>query len=616
MKTCISLYSVRCTLFLLPLLGILLLPQASAASKAGAPPGTDVLVVGSGMAGLSAALESARGGARVLVIDMASVFGGHAVMSGADVAIVDTPLQRALNVKDSADLAYEDFIRWGEDNDREWVRYYVEHSREDIYDWLTALGVTFDGLRPYPGNTVPRAHTTKGLGLGLVGPVYRACLENPNIRFQWNEEVVRLLLEDGRITGVRTRSTRSGKIKLYDARAVVLATGGFQSNLALVRQNWPKGTPIPDHLLAGSGINSMGSGLGLAKQVGGALSNLDHQWNYQRGLPDPRYPGSGRGLNAGVARSIWVNSQGKRFVNEDASSPETLRAVLKQEQATYWAVFDEKGKDSLYVIGTGWNPASIEHWIVKNPTLLERADSIEDLAKLIGVPAGSLAATVSNYNTMAADGNDTDFGRFHKVLSSSHSSADLPFTIGQPPFYALEFFPMTRKSMGGISIDRFSHVVDDANHPIAGLYAAGEAAGLAGINGKAALEGTFLGPSILTGRVAGRTAVSDLGIKPSTSTTVVSRITPANATSGASNGRSTSAPTTSQDCLRCHNLMQSVAMQRPGYWHFERAHQLVLEHQLECVSCHSGMSKESVAELHKIDRLAQSQICSVCHHSQ
>jgi flavocytochrome c len=590
--------------------------QASAESKAAPTPGPDVLVVGSGMAGLSAALESARSGAKVLVIDMASVFGGHAVMSGADVAIVDTPLQHARNVKDSADLAYEDFIHWGEDNNREWVRYYVEHSREDIYDWLTALGVTFDGLRPYPGNSVPRAHMTQGLGLGLVGPVYRACLENPNIRFQWNMEVVRLILKDGHIAGVRARSTRSGEIKVYDARAVVLATGGFQSNLALVRQNWPKTTPIPAQLLAGSGINSMGSGLRLAKQVGGALSNLDHQWNYQRGLPDPRYPGSGRGLNAGVARSIWINAQGNRFVNEDASSPETLRALLEQPQSTYWSIFDEHGKASLFVVGTGWNQESIEHWILQNPTLLKRADSIEDLAKLIGVPAKSLATTISNYNAMASRGDDADFGRFHKVPLSSNSSADLPFTIGEPPFYALDFFPMTRKSMGGVTIDRFSRVVDDANRPIAGLYAAGEAAGLAGINGKAALEGTFLGPSILTGRVAGRTAVSDLGIKMATSTTVLSSITPTNATSGTSTSRSALTPTTNQDCLRCHNLKASVAMQRPGYWHFERAHQIVLEQQLQCTTCHSGMSNMFDEKQHKIDRLAQSQICSICHNSQ
>ena len=134
------------------------------------------------MAGLAAALESARDGATVLVIDMASVFGGHAVMSGADVTMIDTPLQREKGVRDGPDLAFEDFIRWGGDDNREWVRYYVDHSREEIYDWLTAQGVVFDGLRLYPGNRVPRAHTTKGLGLGLVGPVYRRVWQTRTFR--------------------------------------------------------------------------------------------------------------------------------------------------------------------------------------------------------------------------------------------------------------------------------------------------------------------------------------------------------------------------------------------------------------------------------------------------
>src|SRR5581483_11377652 len=129
------------------------------------------------------------------------------------------------------------------------------------------------------------------------------------------------------------------------------------------------------------------------------------------------------------------------------------------------------------------------------------------------------------------------------------------------------------------------------------------------------LEGTFLGPSILTGRMAGRTAVSDLGIKAATSTTVSSSVVPTNATSGTSNEHQALAPEANQDCLGCHSLKESVALRRPGYWHFERAHQLVLERQLQCVSCHSGMSSTFDEKQHQIDRLAQSQICSICHNS-
>ena len=577
----------------------------------------DIVVVGAGMAGLAAALEGARDGATVLVIDMASVFGGHAVMSGADMTMIDTPLQREKGVRDSPDLAYDDFIRWGPDNDREWVRYYVDHSRDEIYDWLTAQGVVFNGLRLYPGNRLPRAHTTQGLGLGLVGPVYRACLANPNISFAWNTEVKDLTVEAGRVTGVRTRSTRTGETGMYRSHAVILATGGFQSNLTLVRQYWPKDTPVPERLLAGSGINSMGSGLELARKVGGAVSNLDHQWNYQRGLPDPRYPGTERGLNAGVDDSLWVNAQGKRFVDEEGSSPETLRALLQQRPAAYWVIFDESAKATLYVIGTGWNQASLEHWILNNPDLLKRGDSVRELAAQTGLPPDTLASTVTRYNAMISDGTDIDFGRFGKRAAQDPTDRSVPPKIERPPFYALELFPLTRKSMGGIAIDRLTRVLDSANRPVVGLYAAGEAAGLAGINGRAALEGTFLGPSVLTGRIAGRSAAAQISPHLLLSDAPSIAASPASSMPAATPLPTAPAPTwSSRDCTGCHNLEALVGTPRPGYWHFERAHRLVLDRKLECAECHGEMNATFDPQRHHINRLQQSRICSKCHASE
>jgi len=578
-----------------------------------APQTADVLIIGAGMAGLSAALESARGGANVLVIDMASVFGGHAVMAGGDITIIDTPLQRAKNIKDSPDLAYGDFMRWGIDNNAEWVRYYVDHSREEIYDWLVDLGVEFTGVRPYPGSSVARAHKTKDRGLGLVAPVYRACLKNPNIRFAWNTKVLHLIVNNGRVVGAMTKNERTGESKAINARAVILATGGFQSNLALVKQNWPKDKPMPERLLAGSGINSVGSGLDLAREVGGTVSNMDHQWNYQQGLPDPRYPETERGVSAGNKRSIWVNAQGNRFVNEEASSPETLSAVLKQKPATYWAIFDERAKDNIFVAGTGWNDASIEHWIVQNPAILQRADSIEALAKLIGLPEQALSATVSNYNVMVNKGLDVDFERFGKP----HATTVVPpifATIVKPPFYALRFYPLTRKSMGGINIDLSCRVIDATKHPILGFYAAGEATGLAGINGQAALEGTFLGPSVVTGRVAARAALSDMGI-----TTKQSPTAKTSSTADDKSNRSTAItndPKTGLTCTTCHEIKALIALRRPGYWHFERVHGLVIERKFDCLTCHKGISASFDPQTHKIDRMLQSNICSTCHNSE
>jgi uncharacterized protein len=556
-----------------------------AASFPAMPKEADIVVVGSGLAGLSAALEAARQGATVTVMDMASVFGGHAVMSEADLTIVDTPLQAAQGVHDTPELAFEDFMKWGEDSDPDWVRYYVTHSRSEIYDWLIAMGVTFDDLGSYPGNSVRRAHETHGRGMGLVTPVYRECLRNPRITFEWNTQVLDLLKDGGHITGLRVRSLRTGEERVVRTRAVILATGGFQSNLQLVREHWPSDLSVPAKLLAGSGVNSMGSGLELASKVGAALTRLDHQWNYERGLPDPRYPGASRGLNASVS-GILVNSEGRLFRVPGASSKNALITTLNQPGATYWAIFDEPRKRSFGISGSDWgNFDTVQRVILDNEELVKRATSIDELAVKTGLPVAALKDSIARGNANSP-----------KVVS--------------PPFYAAQFFPLTRKSMGGIAIDLSARALDKQGKPIPGLYAAGEVTGEAGINGKAALEGTFLGPAIVTGRVAARAAVRDsglaalpVGVEPS--------LPIAAPMSSAINIAASDSSTIK--CQSCHDLSSLVDQRRAGYWHFERAHQVVLERKLECAQCHGEMRLPFDVAYHRIDRLSQTNTCTTCH---
>ncbi len=333
------------------LIGLLLAGAIGATQRRAEGEAADVIVVGAGVAGLSAAYEAGRAGASVVVIDMWSVFGGHAVMSEGQVSMVDTPFGRARGVVDSVDLAYRDFVDYGEDANEAWVRRYVESSRTELFDWLTSLGVVFDRLFHTHGNSVPRIHVPRSRGLGLVGPIYRACLKDPGISFRWNTKIEKLLVEDGRIRGVEGLDLRTGQRARWRAGAVVLATGGFQSNLALVRQHWPSALPQPERLLAGSGVNAMGSGLGLVEAVGGQVARLDHQWNYVTGLEDPRFPGQGRGLNVRTADAIWVNAEGRRFVNEYQgrayATKFTFPAVARQPGATFWAVFDQDNRREL-----------------------------------------------------------------------------------------------------------------------------------------------------------------------------------------------------------------------------------------------------------------------------
>ena len=557
----------------------------SGAKAAGQPP--LVVVVGAGLSGLSAALELADGGARVVVVDMSSVYGGHAVMSQGGVSVVATPVQEAAGEKDSPDLAYKDFIEWGEGANREWVRYYVDHSREQIYDWLIELGVQFSGVETSPGNTAARFHQPVGRGIGLVTPVYRACLERQNVRFAWNTRADSLVVRNDRVVGVRTTDMREETQRVLEADAVVLATGGFQSNLDLVREFWPAEFAFPKKILAGSGRHSIGLGHEMVREIGGALVKMDYQWNYYSGLPDPQNPGSNKGLNAANMWGILVNWQGQRFANDHGWAKDVMPALLNQEQVTCWAIFDEKTKKEFSVSGSDWADAEkVERLIFQDPKLVQSADSIDELARRAGLPVAGLVATIDRYNTMIDQGVDKDFGRFGPGKTEFNNTASVK--IETPPFYAIQTFPLTRKSMGGVAIDLGCRVVDKKQRPIPGLYAVGELTGLAIINGKAALEGTFLGPCVVTGRVAARSILKAAGWKKPLETVDVQR------------------------CADCHDIEGDLSDPRPGYWHFEKVHAKVLDQKLDCRGCHGELSPYRENH-HRINPRVLTAACMRCH---
>lgn len=561
-------------------------PQSPISDRPRAP-APDVIVVGAGISGLAAALDLGRGGANVVVVDMSSVYGGHAVMSQGAVSIVATPMQARAGIQDSPDLAYGDFHRWGESPDSQWVRYYVDHSSREIYDWLDELGVRFADVWASTGNSVPREHLPVGRGIGLVTPIYRACVELDNIDFLWNGKVEKLLVERGRVVGVAVRDLRTGNERELRGKAVVLATGGFQSNLDMVRQFWPAEFRFPERILAGSGRNSIGLGHQMAEAAGGELLHMDYQWNYFTGLPDPRYPGTDRGLNATNLYGILVNAEARRFANFHGWAKEVMPKLLKQEKMTCWNIFDEASKLHFTVSGSDWGDfKKVDKLILQNTELVKKADTLEQLAKLAGLPPQNLVETVARYNQLVEQGEDTDFGRFGPGTRPFSNTASPK--IGTPPFYAMQTFPLTRKSMGGVAIDLEARVLDKAKRPIPGLYAVGELAGLAGINGKAALEGTFLGPCIVTGRVAARSVLKELGdaAKPE--------------------------PPSESRCATCHDMPDLISQAREGYWHFEKVHRAIQDRGLDCRHCHSELTPYR-EDAHRINRQSLAASCVMCH---
>jgi uncharacterized protein len=442
----------------------------------------------------------------------------------------------------------------------------------------------------FPGNSVRRQHEAKGRGIGLVSPIYLACHGHTNIIFFWNTKVTGLLVESNRVVGV--------------------ATGGFENNLQLVREYWPQYLPKgigSSGMLLGSGINSMGSGLTVATKAGAALTNLDHQLFYTTGLVDPRDPTFQRGNNSFNLQSIWVNAQGRRFVREFGKMPDpksTLPSVLKQTPPTYWSIFGAKSRPAFFVSGTGWDDTNtVEREIFANPHMarwVKSARTLEELAQLAGLPLATLVDSVQRWNQLVGRGEDADFHRF------GPGDPTRPPAIDKPPFFAVQFFPLTRKSMGGVAVDMRCRVLDRQGQPIPGLYAIGELAGVGGINGKAALEGTMLGPSILMGRVAARAVAQEANSGNQWA-------------AGDGDDQKTAAfqvkpePPDAETLKSWREVLrQLVANDEPGRSHFRKVHAVVLDRAYECGQCHTekvplASSSES------LDRRSLTQACQTCH---
>ena len=289
-----------------------------------------------------------------------------------------------------------------------------------------------------------------------------------------------------------------------------MATGGFNSNLDMVLGVQSRSRN--DKVLEGSGRGSTGSGHELIRRAGGYLTHMDHIWFYAYATPDYRDPAQHRGLVFRLVPGyIWVNQQGRRFHNEAVTGGNSASPALMAQTPRYaFAIMDTpmtatmEVADPYYRDGDKVVRAKVQE-LLDNSPYIRKADTLAELAGRMDVDVPAFLATVERYNKAFEQGLERE-PEFGKSLKSSK-----PFDT--PPYYAVQIFPMARKNFGGVKTDLQCRVLDKHFEPIAGLYAAGEVAGMAGghINGRAGLEGTMLGPSIFSGRVAGGWAAQSAG---------------------------------------------------------------------------------------------------------
>lgn len=471
---------------------------------------TDVAIVGSGGAGMAAGIEARDAGARAIAFEKANEPGGSAIISGGGCLIVGSPIQKKHGIHDTPDLAFDDWMKWGGPSaDAVWARYYIEHSLHDLYFWAEGLGVQWVDMKPQEGNSVMRWTRADGNGLGLMNKLIAGFRQRGG-EIVANAEITRITMENDRATGLEGRDAESGERIAVKAKTVVVCAGGFNANADMVLELNPQ--LRNDRIMEGSGRGSTGDGLKLVREVGGYLTHLDHIWFYVYATPDYRDPRQRRGLAyRHVPGYIWVNQQGRRFHNEAMSGGNSASpALLAQKPRHAWTILDTpmtanmEIADPYYRDGDKIARDKVQE-LLDNSPFIRKANTLEELARKIEVDVPTFLATVERYNKACRDGLEKE-PEFGKPLRQSK-----PFDT--PPYYAIQMFPMARKNFGGIKTDMHCRVLDKHFEPIRGLYAAGEAAGMAGghINGRAGLEGTMLGPSIFSGRVAGGWAAQESG---------------------------------------------------------------------------------------------------------
>ncbi|MBW5483587.1 FAD-binding dehydrogenase [Streptomyces bambusae] len=546
----------------------------------------DVIVIGAGLAGLAATAELVDAGRKVILLDQEpeQSLGGQAHWSFGGLFFVDSPEQRRMRIKDSRELALQDwygtagFDRAEDAWPRRWAEAYVDFAAGEKRSWLHAQGVRFFPVVGWAerggydanghGNSVPRFHITWGTGPGLVEPFerrVRAGVARGLVRLAFRHRVTGLsrsagtvdtvtgevLAPSGAVRGAASSREVTGEFSLR-AQAVVIASGGIGGNHDLVRKQWPArlGTP-PQRMVSGVPAHVDGLMLGVAEDAGAHHINGDRMWHYTEGIENwnPIWARHGIRILPGPS-SLWLDATGKRlpvplFPGFDTLG--TLDHIMRTGHDHTWFVLNQRiiGKE-FGLSGSEQNPdltgRSVREVLVRArqavpgpvkafmdrgvdfvverelSTLVRRMNELtgEGLLDEADVRREITARDREIANPFTKDLQVTAIRGARKYLGDRLIRTAAPHRILDPaagPLIAVRLSILTRKSLGGLETDLSSRVLTASGDPLPGVYAAGEAAGFGGggVHGYRALEGTFLGGCIFSGRAAGRAAGGAVG---------------------------------------------------------------------------------------------------------
>ncbi|MCZ8316415.1 FAD-binding dehydrogenase [Phreatobacter sp.] len=546
----------------------------------------DVIVVGAGLAGLVATAELADAGKRVILLDQEGEqnMGGQAFWSFGGLFFVDSPEQRRMGIRDSIDLAMQDwfgsagFDRAEDDWARRWAEAYVHFAHGEKRAWLHGQGVRWfplvgwaergGGLATGHGNSVPRFHVTWGTGPGVIAPFEKRVREAAArglVDLRFRHRVSGLTRSGGVIDGVEgevleattvARGAESSRNPVgafsLKAQAVLVTSGGIGGNFDLVRKNWPArlGT-LPDFLVSGVPAHVDGRMQMITEAAGGRIVNRDRMWHYVEGIRnyDPIWPHHGIRILPGPS-SVWLDATGKRLPAPNFPGFDTLsslehivksghgyswfvlsRAIIKKEFALSGSeqnpdLTNKSIAGVLSRLGKGL-PPPVQAFMDKGADFIVDGD-IRSLGRRMNALVGTdlidpeaLAAEITARDREI----DNPFSKDMQVIAirgmRGYRGDRLmrtapPHKILDPkngPLIAVKLNILTRKTLGGLQTDLDGRVLTEGGEPLGNVYAAGEVAGFGGggLHGYRALEGTFLGGCLFSGRSAGRALARAVG---------------------------------------------------------------------------------------------------------